>query len=97
MRDFLRTAGLIVLTCAVAGVAAANEYFPQSVASGDPTATSVVLWTRAVTPDGGIPTRVDLSVATDQAMTNVMVFSHDRCGYGVRRRGQGQGGWPYAV
>jgi len=74
MRDFLRTAGLIVLTCAVAGVAAANEYFPQSVASGDPTATSVVLWTRAVTPDGGIPTRVDLSVATDQAMTNVMVF-----------------------
>jgi alkaline phosphatase D len=58
---------------AVAGVAAANDYFPQSVASGDPTPTSVVLWTRAVTPDGGIPTRVDLSVATDAAMTNVVV------------------------
>ena len=38
MRGFLRTAGLIILVCAVAGVAVANEYFPQSVASGDPTA-----------------------------------------------------------
>ncbi len=73
MRSFLRTAGLIVVLCAVAGVAAANEYFPQSVASGDPTANSVVLWTRAVTPDGGIPTSVDLAVATDQAMTNVVL------------------------
>jgi len=74
MRGFLRTAGLIVLVCAVAGAAVANDYFPQSVASGDPTASSIVLWTRAVTPDGGIPTRVDLSVATDEAMTNVVVF-----------------------
>jgi alkaline phosphatase D len=73
MRGFLRTAGLIVVLCAVAGVAAANEYFPQSVASGDPTANSVVLWTRAVTSDGGIPTSVDLAVATDQAMTNVVL------------------------
>jgi alkaline phosphatase D len=73
MRGFLRTAGLIMVVCAVAGVAVANEYFPQSVASGDPTQNSVVLWTRAVTPDGGIPTRVDLAVATDQAMTNVVV------------------------
>ena len=72
MRAFLRSAGVIVVLCAVAGVAAANDYFPQSVASGDPTATSVVLWTRAVTPDGGIPTRVDLSVATDAAMTDVV-------------------------
>jgi alkaline phosphatase D len=73
MRGFLRTAALIVLVCAVAGAVTASEYFPQSVASGDPTAESVVLWTRAVTPDGGIPTRVDLSVATDEAMTNVVV------------------------
>jgi alkaline phosphatase D len=73
MRAFLRAAGVIVVLFAVAGVAAANDYFPQSVASGDPTPTSVVLWTRAVTPDGGIPTRVDLSVAADAAMTNVVV------------------------
>ena len=71
MRGFLRTAGLIVVMCAVAG-AAANEYFPQSVASGDPTPDSVVLWTRAVGPDGGIPTRVDLAVATDPEMANVV-------------------------
>jgi alkaline phosphatase D len=64
---------VIVVLCAVAGAAAANEYFPQSVASGDPTADSIVLWTRAVAPDGGIPTRVDLSVATDQGMTDVVV------------------------
>ena len=73
MRGFLRIAGVIVVLCAVAGAAAANEYFPQSVASGDPTADSIVLWTRAVAPDGGIPTRVDLSVATDQGMTDVVV------------------------
>jgi alkaline phosphatase D len=72
MRGFLRMAGLIVLVCAVAGAATANEYFPQSVASGDPTADSIVLWTRAVGPDGGIPTRVDLAVATDAGMTNVV-------------------------
>ena len=73
MRGFLRTAGLIVLVCAVAGAAVANDYFPHSVASGDPTSDSVVLWTRAVTADGGIPTRVDLAVATDQGMANVVV------------------------
>ena len=73
MRAFLRAAGVILVLFAVAGGAAANDYFPQSVASGDPTPTSVVLWTRAVTPDGGVPTSVDLSVATDVAMTDVVV------------------------
>jgi len=73
MRSFLRSVGVIVVLCAAVGSVAADDYFPQSVASGDPTANSVVLWTRAVTPEGGIPTRVDLSVATDQGMTNVVV------------------------
>ena len=73
MRGFLRTAGLIVLACVAAGTAVANDYFPQSVASGDPTASSVVLWTRAVTPDGVLPTSVDLAVATDKEMNNVVV------------------------
>jgi alkaline phosphatase D len=74
MRGFLRSVGVIVILCAVAGAAAANDYFPQSVASGDPTPDSVVLWTRAVGPDGGIPTRVNLAVANDEAMADVVVF-----------------------
>ena len=74
MRGFIRSAGLIVVMCAVAGAVAANDYFPQSVASGDPTPNSVVLWTRAVGPDGGIPTMVNLNVATDEALTDVVVF-----------------------
>ena len=73
MRGFLRAAGVMVVLCAVAGVAAADDYFPQSVASGDPTPTSVVLWARAVMPDGGLPESVDLAVATDQGLTNVVV------------------------
>jgi hypothetical protein len=43
MRGFLRTAGLILVICAVAGAAAASDFFPQSVASGDPRPDSVVL------------------------------------------------------
>jgi len=74
MRGVLRSAGLIVLMCAVAGAVAANDYFPQSVASGDPTPSSVVLWTRAIGPDGGVPTRVSLTVANDEALTDVVVF-----------------------
>ena len=73
MRGFLRTAGLIVLVCAVAGAAVANDYFPQSVASGDPTSDSVVLVDAGSDADGEIPTRVDLAVATDEAMTNIVV------------------------
>jgi alkaline phosphatase D len=73
MRGFLRLAGVIVVLFTVAGVAIADDFFPQSVASGDPTPTSVVLWTRAIDADGGIPTRVTLSVATDQDFANVVV------------------------
>ncbi len=74
MGGFLRSAGVIVVLCAVAGVAAANDYFPQSVASGDPTPNSVVLGTRAISLDGGIPTMVSLTVANDEALTDVVVF-----------------------
>ncbi len=70
MRGFLRTAGLILVTCAVAGAAAANDYFPQSVASGDPRPDSVVLWTRIDNPD--IPDAIQVEVATDEAFTNVV-------------------------
>ena len=73
MRAVLRSVGLVVVLCAVAGVAVANDYFPQSVASGDPTASSVVLWTRAVGGDGSPPASVNLTVATDAGLSNVVV------------------------
>ena len=62
--------GVVAVLCLVAGTAAANDSFPQSVASGDPTADSVVLWTRAVAPDGEIPTQVSVIVATDEGLSN---------------------------
>ncbi|TFG37641.1 MAG: hypothetical protein E4H44_04980, partial [Candidatus Aminicenantes bacterium] len=62
--------GVVAVLCLVAGVAAANDFFPQSVASGDPTADSVILWTRAVGPDGEIPTQVSVVVATDEGLSN---------------------------
>jgi alkaline phosphatase D len=42
------------------------------VASGDPTPTSVVLWTRLVGPVGGPPI-VNLTVANDEALTDVVI------------------------
>jgi len=70
MRGFLRTAGLILVVFAVAGAAAANDYFPQSVASGDPRPDSVVLWTRIDNPE--MPDAVQVEVATDDAFANVV-------------------------
>lgn len=72
MRGSLRAAGVLIVLCAAVGLAAANDYFPQSVASGDPTASSIVLWTRALDGDGEAPSTVDLVVASDAAMTNVV-------------------------
>jgi alkaline phosphatase D len=65
--------GVVAALFVVAGAAAADDSFPQSVASGDPTADSVVLWTRAAMPDGDLPETVDLMVATDEGMTDVVV------------------------
>ena len=60
------------------GEASASQLFTLGVASGDPTATSVVLWTR-LAPDplngggmGSAHARVNWQVATDPAMTNVV-------------------------
>ncbi len=64
--------GVFAAVCLVAGAAAASDSFPQSVASGDPTADSVVLWTRAAMPDGGIPATVNLVVATDESLVHVV-------------------------
>ena len=73
MRRLERGVVLVVAILIVAGAAVADDYFPQSVASGDPRPDSVVLWTRVVGPDGGIPTSVNLTVATDMALTDVVV------------------------
>ena len=72
MRGVSRWLGALSVLCLMTGAAAANEYFPQSVASGDPTADSVVLWTRAVLPEGGLPETVGLTVATDEGLTDVV-------------------------
>jgi alkaline phosphatase D len=60
------------------GEATASQLFTLGVASGDPTATSVVLWTR-LAPDplngggmGAASARVEWQVATDPAMTNIV-------------------------
>ncbi len=49
-----------------------HDYFPQSVASGDPTADSVVLWTRVYDPAlTNQDLNVTLQVATDMEFTNM--------------------------
>lgn len=72
MRGALRAVWLITALMIAAGGMAANDHFPQSVASGDPTASSVVLWARAVLPEGGFPEEVSLTVANDPGMTTVV-------------------------
>ncbi|MCB0972739.1 MAG: alkaline phosphatase D family protein, partial [Acidimicrobiales bacterium] len=54
-----------------------GDLFPLGVASGDPTAEGVVLWTRLLTPDPGDPlpaadVAVDWEVATDDAFGSVV-------------------------
>jgi alkaline phosphatase D len=84
-RMFLRGSALTALTLAAglmpkraAGVPAATIPFSLGVASGDPTHSSVVLWTRlAVDPlNGGgmmpIPLEVEWTVATDPQMQHVI-------------------------
>lgn len=54
------------------------KYFPQSVASGDPRPTSVVLWTRvhdAERPDTDLV--LELHLALDEAMTQPVKLSDD--------------------
>jgi alkaline phosphatase D len=44
---------------------------PQGVASGDPFATSVILWTR-VTPPAAGTAALDWAVSTNKAFTNIV-------------------------
>ena len=73
MRGLIRNLGVVAVLSVLAGTAAANDYFPQSVASGDPTPSSVILWTRVVGAEGALPDQVKVVVATDEAFTNIVV------------------------
>lgn len=79
-RDFLKTPGYFVAAAALGKAACSSENppppiertfsFPQDVASGDPRATSVVLWTRVVAEDeltDPIPVAAQVSETEDFA------------------------------
>lgn len=54
----------------------AGDLFPLGVASGDPTADGIILWTRLIGPGGvdlpAVDLPVDWEVATDEAFTDVV-------------------------
>lgn len=55
-----------------------RDFFPQSVASGDPRPDSVVLWTRAVDPElAGQDTPVTLQVSTDESFGSLVLEKKD--------------------
>ena len=78
-REFLRAVVVLAGPRLLAGCGedasapASVNHFPQSVASGDPRATSVVLWTRVVDPEHASSDQtLELVVATDAALKNVV-------------------------
>ena len=104
-RDFLRSSGWFVVGAALVGVPACGDNFPpddkvelepmgtfsfpQGVASGDPRAASVVLWTRvtlstaATGTFGAVPLRVQVSadasfttLVVDEALTATQANDH---------------------
>jgi alkaline phosphatase D len=89
------------------GEASSSGLFTLGVASGDPTAASVVLWTR-LAPDplngggmGRASARVDWQVATDPAMTNIVkagaveALARDGHAVNVQVSGLGHDRWYY--
>lgn len=80
-RDFLRSASLLGAALAF-GVGEAwpsarewrerREFYPEGVASGDPHADSVLLWTRRPPMDGNTSRRLTVEVAEDEHFTRVI-------------------------
>lgn len=64
MNSLTRSLGLLV-GLSLPALAIGTAYFPQSVASGDPAASSVVLWTRVVDGDTSSDRAVSLKVTTE--------------------------------
>lgn len=54
------------------------QFFPQSVASGDPTPATVILWTRV--QDGAGDLDLELQVALDEEFTQRLALGDDGCG-----------------
>ena len=79
-RRFLALAAGLAATPAFATRASAStsgwterrEAFPEGVASGDPDAASVLLWTRRPPLDGRAATRVSVEVAEDEGFSRVI-------------------------
>ena len=76
-RDFFRTGGsAALLATAPAWPALAAQgpvaAFHHGVASGDPLADRVILWTRVTPPEGVTAVTVELTVATDPALSEVI-------------------------
>jgi alkaline phosphatase D len=69
-------AGPTVAGCAASDAASnggnGSEFFPQSVASGDPRPASVVLWTRAFDADADGELELELEVARDEAFDELL-------------------------
>ncbi len=88
-RDFLRRSGWFVAGAALAGIPGCGDNavvgadaslptglykFPQGIASGDPRAASVVLWTRVEAVDGATgPIELMVEVASDAGFNTVVV------------------------
>jgi alkaline phosphatase D len=65
-------AGSVLDACGGEDLNDGSSYFPQSVASGDPKADSVVLWTRVHDPALGGDLALRLQVATDQGFGDLV-------------------------
>lgn len=63
-----------------AATAGAGGLFAHGVASGDPAADSVVLWTRVTTGDPSAPVDVAFEAATDEAFADVRASGATRTG-----------------
>jgi alkaline phosphatase D len=81
-REFLRAvvavAGPVVAGCGDGDGAPSSpksaRFFPQSVASGDPRPTSVVLWTRVFDPEADGSISLELEVALDPDFSEIVEF-----------------------
>lgn len=87
-RDFLKASGCFIVTASAAGMACGDDSstgqpdglvtnnsfsFPQGVASGDPTPSSVMLWTRAEAQVPVSPINVTVEVSESESFGNVIV------------------------
>ncbi len=82
-RDFLKLAAAYGATASLAAQAAPSriawrerrDLFPEGVASGDPDADSVILWTRRPFTDGKASARLTVELAEDKDFTRVVATS----------------------